>query len=290
MESETIASCQRSQQQTLGMNKGVVDRVNVNFITTIPTLNNGFREDLWKQIFLVGTEDAFEEGGELHDKKVSLFCCTEPPMLLCQGEIKAPCIPVVIAVVSPFPPSDKIGIKSVQMESEEIVDMKRMKMDWVPYIPLGKRGSSVERLNSQIFILSCVQRSYLMLESRVWKMDLNWSSWVIWVTAVWVKMIVCEFDWEMDELEDFTNGLISDALSEDQRDAFKEFLREKVREGRRANREERESRARARAELSEDEVAAFENMRFYKFYPDVTPDTLKVSYINRYYGKAHEVF
>ncbi|KAD4586353.1 hypothetical protein E3N88_23954 [Mikania micrantha] len=206
--------------------------------------------------------------------EADLPCWDRAPMLLCQGEIKAPCIPVVIAVVSPFPPSDKIGIKSVQMESEEIVDMKRMKMDWVPYIPLGKRGSSVERLNSQIFILSCVQRSYLMLESRVWKMDLNWSSWVIWVTAVWVKMIVCEFDWEMDELEDFTNGLISDALSEDQRDAFKE----------------RESRARARAELSEDEVAAFENMRFYKFYPDVTPDTLKVSYINRYYGKAHEVF
>lgn len=42
-------------------------------------------------------------------------------------------------VVSPFPPSDKIGIKSVQRETEEIVPMKQMKMDWVPYIPLGNR-------------------------------------------------------------------------------------------------------------------------------------------------------
>lgn len=42
-------------------------------------------------------------------------------------------------VVSPFPPSDKIGIKSVQREVEEIVPMKEMKMDWVPYIPLEKR-------------------------------------------------------------------------------------------------------------------------------------------------------
>lgn len=43
-------------------------------------------------------------------------------------------------VVSPFPPSDKIGIKSVQRETEEILPMKQMKMDWVPYIPLEKRS------------------------------------------------------------------------------------------------------------------------------------------------------
>ncbi|GKF20629.1 heat intolerant 4-like protein, partial [Tanacetum coccineum] len=65
---------------------------------------------------------------------------------------------VIEQVVSPFPPSVKIGINSVQRAAEEIVDMKHMKMDWVPYIPYGKRGASIERLNSQIFILSCVQR------------------------------------------------------------------------------------------------------------------------------------
>lgn len=43
-------------------------------------------------------------------------------------------------VVSPFPPSDKIGIKSVQRETEEIVPMKQMKMDWVPYIPFENRS------------------------------------------------------------------------------------------------------------------------------------------------------
>ena len=42
-------------------------------------------------------------------------------------------------VVSPFSPSDKMRISSVQREVEEIVDMKEMKMDWVPYIPYGKR-------------------------------------------------------------------------------------------------------------------------------------------------------
>lgn len=41
--------------------------------------------------------------------------------------------------MSPFPPSDKIGINSVQREAEEIIPMKQMKMDWVPYIPLENR-------------------------------------------------------------------------------------------------------------------------------------------------------
>ncbi|CAI7841802.1 unnamed protein product, partial [Closterium sp. NIES-54] len=38
-------------------------------------------------------------------------------------------------VLSPFAPSDKLGIKSVQMETEMIVPMREMKMDWIPYIP-----------------------------------------------------------------------------------------------------------------------------------------------------------
>lgn len=44
-------------------------------------------------------------------------------------------IPVLIAVVGDIPPPSTLGIKSVQMEKEEIVPMKDMKMDWVPYIP-----------------------------------------------------------------------------------------------------------------------------------------------------------
>jgi hypothetical protein len=44
-----------------------------------------------------------------------------------------------LQVVSPFPPSDKIGVNSVQREAEEIIPMKQMKMDWVPYIPLENR-------------------------------------------------------------------------------------------------------------------------------------------------------
>ncbi|XP_024978797.1 protein HEAT INTOLERANT 4 [Cynara cardunculus var. scolymus] len=287
-------------------------------------------EDLWKQVFPVGTEwdqldllseykwnfsnleEAFEEGGVLHGKKVYLFSCTEPQLLFFQGQSKVTCIPVVVAVVSPFPPSDKIGINSVQRESEEILDMKQMKMDWVPYIPLGKRGSSVERLKSQIFILSCVQRraglKHLKLDRvkkfeyclpyfyHPFKEDETEQSTIVDIMyPVEPKPVVCEFDWEMDELEEFANELIAaEELSEDQKDAFKEFVREKVREGKRANREAREKRRKAREEMSQEKVAAFQNMRFYKFYPVATTDTPDVSnvkspFINRYYGKAHQV-
>nr|XP_034907406.1 protein HEAT INTOLERANT 4-like isoform X2 [Populus alba] len=137
-------------------------------------------EDLWKQIFPVGTEwdqldkvygfnwnfsnleNAFEEGGVLHGKTVYLFGCTEPQLVPFKDENILIYIPAVVAVVSPFPPSNKIGIKSVQREVEEIIPMKQMKMDWVPYIPLEDRESRVDRLRHQIFILSCTQRRFLV--------------------------------------------------------------------------------------------------------------------------------
>nr|GMD56326.1 protein HEAT INTOLERANT 4-like [Ipomoea batatas] len=270
-------------------------------------------EDLWQQVFPVGTEwdqldmvyqykwnfsnleEAFEEGGKLYGKKVYLFGCTEPQLVSFQGQAKVTCIPVVVAVVSPFPPSDKIGINSVQREAEEIVPMKQMKMDWVPYIPLENRDSQVERLKSQIFILGCTQRraglKHLKLE-RVKKFEyclpyfyqpfkedeLEQSTIVQIIYPEEPKPVFCEFDWELDELDEFTDKLIEDEeLSEDQKDAFKNFIKEKVREAKKANREAREARKKAIAEMSAEKKAAFENMRFYKFYPVTSPDAPDVS-------------
>ncbi|KAL6548835.1 hypothetical protein OROHE_008680 [Orobanche hederae] len=133
-------------------------------------------EDLWQQLTLVGTEweeldmlyqckwnfsnleDALEEGGELFDKTVFLFACTESHFVYFQGRNKVILKPIVVAVASPFPPSDKMAIASVQ-KGEEIIPMKRMKFDWLPYIPPEKREAQVERLkNLKIFILSCTRR------------------------------------------------------------------------------------------------------------------------------------
>ncbi|KAL6575963.1 Protein HEAT INTOLERANT 4 [Orobanche hederae] len=83
-------------------------------------------------------EDALEEGGELFDKTVFLFACTEPHFVYFQGRHKVILKPIVVAVASPFPPSDKMAIASVQ-KGEEIIPMKHMKFDWLPYIPPEKR-------------------------------------------------------------------------------------------------------------------------------------------------------
>lgn len=286
-------------------------------------------EDLWKEVFPVGTEwdqldsvyqfkwnfsnleDAFEEGGVLYGKKVYLFGCTEPQLVPYENKNKIVCIPVVVAVVSPFPPSDKIGIKSVQREVEEIVPMKEMKMDWVPYIPLEKRDRQVERLKSQIFILSCTQRRSALRHLKVdrlkkfeyclpyfyqpFKEDEFEQSTVVQIMFPVEPPVVCEFDWEFDEVDEFTDKLVEEeALAEDQKDAFKDFVKEKVREAKKANREAKEARRKAIEEMSEETKAAFESMRFYKFYPVKTLDTpdvsnVKAPFINRYYGKAHEV-
>ncbi|KAG5534053.1 hypothetical protein RHGRI_022260 [Rhododendron griersonianum] len=270
-------------------------------------------EDLWKQVFPVGTEwdqldqvyqykwnfsnleNAFEEGGELYGQKVYLFGSTEPQLVFFKDEGKVTCIPVVVAVVSPFPPSNKIGINSVQREAEEIVPMKQMKMDWVPYIPLKDRDSQVERLKSQIFILSCTQRRvglrHLKLEhvkkfeyclpyfyQPLQEDEFEQSTIVQIMFPAEPKPTICEFDWELDELEEFTDKLIEEEeLSADQKDAFKDFVRKKVGEGKKANREAREARKKALAEMSEETKTAFQNMKFYKFYPVPTPDSPDVS-------------
>ncbi|KAL1567990.1 Protein HEAT INTOLERANT 4 [Salvia divinorum] len=288
-------------------------------------------EDLWLQVFPVGTEwdqldmvyeykwnftnleEALEEGGELHDKKVYLFGCTEPQLVPFKDQSKVTMIPVVVAVVSPFPPSDKIGIKSVQRETEEILPMKQMKMDWVPYIPLEKRESQVEKLkNSQIFILSCNQRRaglrHLKIE-RVKKFEyclpyfynplqedeLEQSTVVDLLFPIDPKPVFGEFDWELDDLQEFTDNLIKEEeLPADQKEPFKTYVKEKVREAKKANREARETRKKAREALSQETRDAYKDMKFYKFYPVPTPDTpdvsgVKAPFINRYYGKAHKV-
>ncbi|CAN6542345.1 unnamed protein product [Malus baccata var. baccata] len=50
------------------------------------------------------------------------------------------------------------------------------------------------------------------------------------------KLVYCEFDWELDELEEFTDNLIEEEeLSADQKNEFKEFVKEKVREQKKSN-------------------------------------------------------
>ncbi|KAG7601769.1 Protein HEAT INTOLERANT 4 [Arabidopsis thaliana] len=286
-------------------------------------------EDLWKVAFPVGTEwdqldalyefnwdfqnleEALEEGGKLYGKKVYVFGCTEPQLVPYKGANKIVHVPAVVVIESPFPPSDKIGITSVQREVEEIIPMKKMKMDWLPYIPIEKRDRQVDKMNSQIFTLGCTQRRSAlrhMKEDQLkkfeyclpyfyqpFKEDELEQSTEVQIMFPSEPPVVCEFDWEFDELQEFVDKLVEEeALPAEQADEFKEYVKEQVRAAKKANREAKDARKKAIEEMSEDTKQAFQKMKFYKFYPQPSPDTPDVSgvqspFINRYYGKAHEV-
>ncbi|XXG87583.1 hypothetical protein AAC387_Pa11g2237 [Persea americana] len=106
--------------------------------------------------------------------------------------------------------------------------------------------------------------------------------------------ISCNFDWELDDLGISQVMRVKDeALPEQEKDAFKDYVKEKVREAKRAQREKREYLKKKFEETSEAEKAEYENIKFYKFYPVQTPEIpdisqMKVAFISRYYGKAHK--
>ncbi len=43
-------------------------------------------------------------------------------------------IPVIIAVQTELPLPEKLGLNSVQMQTEQIVDMQKFKMGWIPLV------------------------------------------------------------------------------------------------------------------------------------------------------------
>jgi len=262
-------------------------------------------------VVVVGEQKALEEGGgELYGKTVYVFGSTEhkSQQLYVNGERKIVLIPVIVAVDCPFPPSDKIGINSVQRENEEILPMKAMKMAWVPYVPLEDRLSRIDSLKTKIFILSCTQRrsalKHLKTE-RVKKFDYcmpyymplqpieDEDDTVINFLYPLEPPIVDDFDWEMDDYEDFADQKVKDELlPEDEKERFKEFLKEKVRERKRELKQAKEARKKAIDDMDPKKKEAFENIKFYKFYPVNTPDTpdvdsVKSKYINRYYRNTH---
>ncbi|KAM0885961.1 hypothetical protein ACQ4PT_030015 [Festuca glaucescens] len=235
-------------------------------------------EDLWLSAFPIGTEKALEEGGELYGKTVYLFGSTEPQLLnVAKGEQKNEKM-----VDCPYPPSDKVDIKSVQMENEEIVPIRAMKMDWVPYVPLEDRLSRIESLETKIFTLCCTQRrsalTHLKTE-RIKKSDYCMPYYMplspeddhdttVDIIYPLEHPIVRSFDWEMDDYEDFIDDLVKDeVLPEDEKEKFKKFLKEKVKERKTELRQAKEARKEAIDNMDPKLKKAFENIQFYKFYP-----------------------
>ncbi|WZZ31919.1 hypothetical protein YC2023_015320 [Brassica napus] len=231
-------------------------------------------EDLWKAAFPVGTEfehldaiygfnwdfknleEALEEVGFLYGKKVYVFGFAEPQHF--KHIIHVPTVDVIDSTIEP---SNKVAIASIQSVREETITMKEMRME---------RDKQVERTNSRIFTLCCNQRRAALRNMKVERVkrfeyclpyfskppreeDELPQSTVVDVLFPSNPPVCCEFDWEFENLEEFTNERIEEGrLSEEQRDEFKEFVKESVREARRANREARDARRREVEEMSQE--------------------------------------
>ncbi|KAG7539239.1 hypothetical protein ISN44_As13g029060 [Arabidopsis suecica] len=287
-------------------------------------------EDLWKDTFPVGTEwdqqdavydfnwdfknleEALEEGGKLYGKKVYVFGCTESHSVNYKNEKKDVIVPAVVCIESSIPPSDKIGVASVQGEVGEIIPMKNMKMDWVPYVPLEQRDRQVDRKNFPVFILGCTQRRSALKhlpEGRAkkfnyclpyinnpFKVDESEQSTVVQISFPSEPLVECEYDWVKSNVEDFTDNLINEeVLLPEQKDAFEEFVKEQSNIAMAAYDRANEAREKVKEGLSKETTKAYQEMKLYKFYPLPSPDTPdtagieKSPFINRYFGKAHEV-
>ncbi|KAI3801593.1 hypothetical protein L1987_29702 [Smallanthus sonchifolius] len=190
------------------------------------------------------------------------------------GGMKTSCVPMVVAIVSSVAPSDKLIIQ--KGFEEEVIDMEKLSMAWVPCIPLGEGGSSLEIPLPDISIISYVQRGatleYVEFDpssqclpyfDNPYKVDVTKQSTVVDIVyPTEAGTIVSKFNWNFHGFE---------AIQKQNQD---------VEELRRTN---------------EEDAAAFEKMRFYKFYPVATPDTPDISgakwdlRINKYYGNAHQV-
>ena len=150
--------------------------------------------DVWKQVYLVGTEIEQIDGvyafgwdfshldrdlsARLDEHRadagcapdgasrpVYLFGGTEPQLVQIHGQDTVVPIPVVVVVQSRVPPPALVGLKSVQRVREEIVPMRSVKMDFFPIddlvmvepdapSPRQKRQRRAPRL----YALQCEQR------------------------------------------------------------------------------------------------------------------------------------
>jgi hypothetical protein len=299
-----------------------------------------YYEDVWGEVYLAGTEwdqlqsvhnvswdfshldDALTDGifSAENAPMVHLFGCTEPQLVPTSANDETGTItivPVIVAIVSAFPPPAQVGIKSVQKTDEEITDMKDIRMGWH-----ARPADNAPRRNppkTTVYVLKCTERRARlknMNEEAVHKYDYV-LPYVIRPgvgddetpeTSVQVladdlegraNPLMMEFDYELDDLDEFVAEQIkeNDDINEDTHAApIREAIQAAVKDSKQKFKASRDAiKARADA-LSKEEKESIANMKVYKFYPsneeEKYPDVsgIKSTYVNRYYGRADGVF
>lgn len=287
--------------------------------------------EVWREVYLAGTEwdqmhsvykehwdfDHLDEAltdGDLSGKKVHLFGATEPQLIMMdeddtKGQVVP--IPVIVAVISEVAPPSTVGLKSVQRTSEDIVPMAKLRISWQAYAPPNVAFRA--RFKPDVFVLKCNQRFVSLKpkgEEAVHKYDYvlpyffhpdkQEDDTVDTVVQVLVELdgkptpLMCEFDYELDELDEFVEETLRDNELDKEKHAepLKEYIRVSVKNTKMRQKAEKEEKKKRIEAMSKEELEGIRNMKLIKFYPqNEWPDVSKVKsrFINRYYGHASEI-
>lgn len=292
-------------------------------------------EDLWKEVFLCGTEwhtlkdvsvvkwdhsalDAWLEKEMAESSSETMFYVfggTEPQMLALDqlkntdnpdGRVVP--IPIMVVAKTTTALPAELGINSVQMQKESVIPMSDMKMFWSPV----EVASGKKRVRSRLFVLKCSQRQKAvsqLQEERVRKFDYcmpyiqfpHKEANAEVDTCVDFNItcpgrhnpIVGTYDWDLDTLQEFVDERMEEeALPADFRDSLKTQIRDHVRAVKAERLAAKAAKTAALEQIPLDIRNALKELRLHKFYPTaplVDISNFKSTFINRYYGMAHQL-
>mmetsp|Transcript_49270 Transcript_49270/g.91651 ORF Transcript_49270/g.91651 Transcript_49270/m.91651 type:complete len:326 (-) Transcript_49270:150-1127(-) len=263
------------------------------------------------------------------DLKAFVFGTSEPQQFSFPSkkgepeEIRVLPIPAIVVVFCGVDVPDQLGITSVQSSTEDIVQMRSLKMSWCPWNASEHLERSQRRagddasctdlaLDQRIFKLHCTIRhggqGPFTSESRRKKYEYcmpyvlrskdvaSEPEEVTHVIATYKTRAGAElefgFDKEVDRTQLFIPELIEDyGLEKDEFDPIKDSLKAAFQAKRAEVAKTLDSQQKALAALGGHALACIDAMFILKVYPDsehIDP-LMKTTFVNRYYGSADEV-
>jgi hypothetical protein len=226
-------------------------------------------------------------------------------------------IPYIVVIDSEAPPPSRIAHCSIQGQNESIIDMKNVRMGWVPYVPKKFPQSLIkDKLPIQIYTLNWYGRTaksskltedrarwleylipYIRLPQMVESIPEPKDTDVKNVNFTWKyqdKKYEVVYDKEMDTLPEFIPTFLEDnKLPESAGPELKQALKDAFQKAREQARADYQSLQDEVNKLPDRAKQAYRNIKLYKFYP-THPDINIRRYIdkkiNRYFGSATRVF
>eukprot|EP00792_Barthelona_sp_PAP020_P006023 TRINITY_DN2885_c0_g1_i1.p1 TRINITY_DN2885_c0_g1~~TRINITY_DN2885_c0_g1_i1.p1 ORF type:complete len:300 (+),score=86.89 TRINITY_DN2885_c0_g1_i1:40-939(+) len=296
---------------------------------------NQYHDERWKDIFFIGTEwhnysklfvedwdfDHLEDyiAENLEGEKLWMFGLSEAILVKkenfnyedeeCDSDMVF--VPIIVIVKCDVMPSDLVSLTSVQMASEEIIPMRKLKLKWIPYISEDYAGNRIGSFDVNIRYMTCVQRkTALNAMNKIKKLEYEYAQPYVFAPlrnpfkppldarhemTIDGKTIDVDFSLEFDTPDALAEELIkennwqdSEALSNQVYESVMQSFEKQVQIATEAQ-EKFEEKLNSLSPMVRQSI---DNMKIIKCYPrhasiDVSKETS--SFINNYYSHADEV-